>query len=64
MEQQLQGKKSFVRACQDFFSGGKYGKKVSIQEFKALTEQDKVDLSVMLNSAGYDHTPYVAKTAT
>lgn len=54
--------KSFVKATQEFFSGGKYGRKVEIAEFKALTEQDKIDLSEGLNSAGYTHVPYVGKT--
>jgi len=59
--EQPQEKKSFVKACQKFFSGGKYGRKVEIVEFKALTNDDKVDLSEMLNSACYTHEPYVGK---
>jgi hypothetical protein len=50
--------KSFVRVAQEFFSGGKYGRKVEIAEFKALTTEDKIELSEMLNSAGYSHEPY------
>jgi hypothetical protein len=59
MEQQET--KSFVKSCQEFFSGGKYGRKVEIVEFKALTSNDKFELSEMLNSAGYTHEPYVGK---
>jgi hypothetical protein len=50
--------KSFVKVCQEFFSAGKYGRKVEIAEFKALTTPDKIELSEMLNSAGYTHEPY------
>jgi len=59
--EQPQEKKSFVKACQEFFSGGRYGRKVEIVEFKALTNDDKFELSEMLNSAGYTHEPYVGK---
>ena len=44
---------SFVSACQHFFSTGKYGKKIAIQEFKALTQEDKVDLRELLIGEGY-----------
>ena len=65
MEQGQEGTqpKSFVKACQEFFSAGKYGRKVEIAEFKALTTEDKVDLSEQLNSAGYAHAPYTGATA-
>ena len=55
--------KSFVRACQEFFSGGKHGRKVEIKEFKALSTEDKIDLSEMLNAAGYTHKPYTGEKA-
>lgn len=55
--------KSFVKACQEFFSAGRFGKKVEIAEFKALSNEDKIDLSRELNAAGYTHEPYVGKPA-
>lgn len=45
---------SFVKACMQFFSEGKYGRRVEIPEFKALTHEDKVELREMLISEGYD----------
>jgi hypothetical protein len=54
-------KKSFVKACQEFFSGGKHGRKVEIAEFKALSTQDKIDLSQELLAAGFDHKPYTGE---
>ena len=54
---------TFVRACQEFFSAEPYGRKVEIPEFKALTSKDKIDLSAMLNEAGYEHAPYEPKAA-
>jgi hypothetical protein len=56
-------KKSFVKACQEFFSAGKYGRKVEIQEFRKLSTEDKIDLSEMLNAAGYTHEPYTGEKA-
>ena len=53
---------TFVAACQAFFSEEPYGRKVSIPEFKDLTTQDKLDLSAMLNAAGYEHPDYEPKT--
>jgi len=49
---------SFVKAMQEFFSTGPFGKKVEVAEFKALTVQDKVDFSKMLDEAKIEHTPY------
>lgn len=50
---------SFVKACQAFFSEPPHGRKVEIPEFKALSTQDKVELSQMLNATpGFEHTPY------
>lgn len=45
---------SFVTACQDFFSKGETGKKLTIPEFKELTHQDKVDLRNELIREGYN----------
>jgi hypothetical protein len=48
---------SMVKACQDFFSTGRYGKKIEIAEFKALTRQDKEELREMLIGEGYNVLP-------
>lgn len=45
---------SFVKACQDFFTNGKHGKKIEIPEFKALTQEDKVELRDLLIAEGYN----------
>lgn len=45
---------SFVKACQEYFSGGKYGKKIEISEFKELTQADRVELRDLLIAEGYD----------
>lgn len=55
--------KSFVKACQEFFSEPPFGKKVEIAEFKALTTQDKIDLSQQLNAIGRTHEPYTGEKA-
>lgn len=44
---------SLVKACQDYFSTGEHGRKIEIPEFKALTNQDKVELREMLIAEGY-----------
>lgn len=44
---------SWVKACKDFFGD------VTIQEFKALTPQDKIELHEMLAGVGYDLEPLV-----
>jgi hypothetical protein len=49
---------SFVKACQAYFSQDPHGRKVEIPEFKSLSVQDKLELSQMLNEAGYEHPPY------
>lgn len=54
---------SFVKACQTFFTEPPFGRKVEIAEFKALTTQDKIDLSQMLNAAGREHEPYTGEKA-
>jgi hypothetical protein len=43
---------SLVKELQLFMSEGKYGKKISIQEFRELTDQDKVDFREMLIGEG------------
>lgn len=48
---------SFVKACTAFFGEPK----ISITEFKALTTEDKVELSTELNKVGYTHPQYVPK---
>lgn len=54
---------SFVKACQAYFSKDPYGRKVEIAEFKALSTQDKHDLSEMLQDVpGFEHTPYAPPT--
>jgi hypothetical protein len=45
---------SFVAACQHFFGTGRYGKKIAIQEFKALTQEDKQELRELLIGEGYN----------
>lgn len=55
---------SFVKACQAFFSKDPYGRKVSIPEFKSLTNQDKIELSTMLNEIpGFEHPQYEPKSS-
>lgn len=48
------GKVSLVKACQEFFSEGPYGRKIEIAEFKELTRQDKETLREYLIGEGYD----------
>jgi hypothetical protein len=55
--------KSFVKACQEFFSTPPFGRKVEISEFKELSTQDKLELSEMLNAAGHTHKPYTGENA-
>lgn len=45
---------SFVKACQDYFTNGKHGRKIEIPEFKALTDGDKVELRDLLIAEGYN----------
>jgi hypothetical protein len=50
---------TFIKACQSFFSAEPFGRHVSVPEFKALTTEDKLDLSAMLQTVpGYEHEPY------
>jgi hypothetical protein len=55
--------RTFVRAVQDFFSAPPHGRKVEIPEFKALSIQDKIELSAMLSEAGVKHIPYTGPAA-
>jgi hypothetical protein len=49
---------SFVKACIEFFSTGKYGRKVEIKEFQALTRKDKEELrTLLINEEGIDVAP-------
>jgi hypothetical protein len=51
---------SFIKACQAFFTQEPHGRKVTIEEFKNLTTDDRLDLSKMLNMLpGFEHPPYV-----
>lgn len=50
----LHGKVSFVKACQDFFTSEPFGRKIEIPEFKALTQEDKLELRELLIGQGYD----------
>lgn len=50
----LHGKVSFVKACQDFFTSEPFGRKIQIPEFKALTQDDKLELRGLLIEQGYE----------
>ena len=50
----LNGKVSFVKACQDYFTNEPFGRKIEIPEFKALSQEDKLELRDMLIEQGYD----------
>jgi hypothetical protein len=53
---------SFVKACQRYFSAPPFARKVEISEFKALSTEDKIELSELLqNVPGYEHTPYTGE---
>jgi hypothetical protein len=54
---------SFVKAAQAYFSAEPHGKKIEILEFKALTTEDKIELSEMLNAEGFTHEPYTGPAA-
>lgn len=45
---------SLVKACQDFFSKEPHGRKIDIPEFRALSDQDKLELWEMLVAEGYN----------
>lgn len=53
----LNGTVSWVKALQDYFTNEPFGKKIEIPEFKALTDQDKLDFHEMLTNEGYSLDP-------
>jgi hypothetical protein len=55
-------KKSFVKACQEFFSEPPFGRKVEISEFKQLTQPDKEELFGELTKLGFDLQPLITKS--
>jgi hypothetical protein len=54
---------SFVKACQDFFMNGEFGRKIEISEFKELTKEDKVELRDLLIGEGYQVTEFPVPTS-
>lgn len=56
------GKVSFISAAQEFFSRGKYGRKIEIAEFKQLTPEDRADLRNLLIMEGYDIREFPVKS--
>jgi hypothetical protein len=48
---------SFVKAVKTYFENGQYGRKVDISEFKALTQDDKVELRDLLIQEGFEVIP-------
>ena len=50
---------SIVKACQEFFSSPPHARKVTIPEFKDLTQEDKEDLRQMLIGEGYNVKPLI-----
>jgi hypothetical protein len=54
------GRVSFVKACQQYFTEGKHGRKIEIAEFKQLTTADKVELRDLLIKEGYDVREFAA----
>jgi len=49
---------SFTKALKAYFE---MDARSTIEEYKELTEKDKVEISTMLNDAGFTHKQYVAK---
>ena len=49
---------SFTKALRAYFE---MDGTTTIKEYKELTEKDKVEISRMLNDAGFKHNEYVAK---
>lgn len=49
-------KPSFVKSCKDYFEGGGE-RKITFEEFKALTPEDKAELRDLLIGEGYDVLP-------
>ena len=54
---------SVVQNIKKFFEAEPHGRKVSIEEFKALTEQDKRDFVQMFRDSGIDCDDYTPKAA-
>ena len=52
---------SIVKAIQEYFTSEPYGCKVSIDEFKQLTQDDKNDLRDELIKLGFDVDPIAVK---
>lgn len=50
---------SVVKALQHYFSEQPNGRKITIEEFKALSEQDKHDFVDLLRKQGYNVVDYV-----
>lgn len=55
---------SFIKTMQDFFSDPPHGRKVTIPEFKALTQKDKEDFRGMLIAEGHDVAELVVAPPT
>lgn len=51
---------SFTKALKAYFE---MDARSTIEEYKELTEDDKVEISKMLNDAGFIHKQYVSKIA-
>lgn len=47
----------FVRACRHYFSAGKYGKEIEVEELTSLKYEDKMALYEMLTGIGYNVSP-------
>jgi len=50
---------TFVKACQEYFSPPK----IEVSEFRELSVDDRVEISTLLNAAGYTHPAYTPKVA-
>jgi hypothetical protein len=48
---------SIVKATKEYFESQPHGRKVEVQEFKALSHEDRVEMRDMLIKAGYDVAP-------
>lgn len=52
---------SLVKATQHYFTEEPHGRKISMDEFKALTDNDKTDFATMLRAEGYTIEPDARK---
>ena len=59
MIEPIQGQVTLVAAIRHYFSD----RKMEIPEFKALTQEDKVELREMLIAEGYDIAPLIAQSS-